>query len=286
EIILSDDCSTDRTFEIMEEMARAYEGPHRVVVRRGLKNVGIGPHVTAVASIANGAWLALAAGDDISMPHRVTHAMSILARHRTAHPRAHASILSTSIEINDKGYTNTGHHWSMLDVRPTVASYKTYRIRDLLRGALTTSGPTRLFPLSLHSFFGPIASHCFTEDIVLLLRTAMLGAVLYISAPTVFRRVHGDNMSHPENLYFRDFRGVKIQLLQDLKVAQDRGIIDQQTALAILKWIEAHAAYRRFRRAKLQGDTPSWRDFFTLMRAPHLSLRRKFGLLREHLGIR
>jgi glycosyltransferase involved in cell wall biosynthesis len=32
EIILSDDCSSDRTFEIMEEMAREYQGPHLVKV--------------------------------------------------------------------------------------------------------------------------------------------------------------------------------------------------------------------------------------------------------------
>ena len=34
EIILSDDCSTDRTFEIMEEMADEYKGPHSVSIRR------------------------------------------------------------------------------------------------------------------------------------------------------------------------------------------------------------------------------------------------------------
>ena len=39
EIILSDDCSSDRTFEIMQEMAKAYQGPHRVVARTNRKNL-------------------------------------------------------------------------------------------------------------------------------------------------------------------------------------------------------------------------------------------------------
>jgi glycosyltransferase involved in cell wall biosynthesis len=30
EIILSDDCSSDRTFETMREMAATYDGPHQV----------------------------------------------------------------------------------------------------------------------------------------------------------------------------------------------------------------------------------------------------------------
>ena len=32
EIILSDDCSSDRTFEIMEEMAATYDGPHATLL--------------------------------------------------------------------------------------------------------------------------------------------------------------------------------------------------------------------------------------------------------------
>lgn len=70
EIILSDDCSKDRTFEIMKEMAFAYDGPHRVRVRQGHENVGTLKHVLEVADIARGVYLVVAAGDDISMPHR------------------------------------------------------------------------------------------------------------------------------------------------------------------------------------------------------------------------
>ncbi len=33
EIILSDDCSGDRTFELMKEAADEYRGPHEVIVR-------------------------------------------------------------------------------------------------------------------------------------------------------------------------------------------------------------------------------------------------------------
>ena len=72
EIILSDDCSTDRTFEIMQEMAAAYEGPHEVRVRRSRYNVGIIDHVLSVAREAQGELLLVAAGDDISYHDRAS----------------------------------------------------------------------------------------------------------------------------------------------------------------------------------------------------------------------
>ncbi|MCC4309521.1 glycosyltransferase [Alcanivorax marinus] len=72
EIILSDDCSKDRTFEIMKEVASAYDGPHRVRVRQGHENVGTLKHVLEVADIARGVYLVVAAGDDVSMPDRTS----------------------------------------------------------------------------------------------------------------------------------------------------------------------------------------------------------------------
>ena len=70
EIILSDDCSTDDTFAIMQEMADAYRGPHIVRVRQEARNVGLVQHMINLARVAEGDLLVIAAGDDISYPDR------------------------------------------------------------------------------------------------------------------------------------------------------------------------------------------------------------------------
>lgn len=70
EIILSDDCSSDGTFEIMKEMAEAYRGPHLVKLRKSEVNSGILNHVLGSVSSAKGKLILLAAGDDISYSER------------------------------------------------------------------------------------------------------------------------------------------------------------------------------------------------------------------------
>jgi len=71
EIILSDDCSTDKTYEIMKQMVASYDGSNKIVLRKNEINLGILEHVRRVAKEASGRVMILAAGDDISLPHRV-----------------------------------------------------------------------------------------------------------------------------------------------------------------------------------------------------------------------
>lgn len=72
EIILSDDCSSDLTFEIMQEMAAAYQGPHQVIVRQSDVNRGTFNHILDVAQQSHGEYIVAAAGDDISLPERTS----------------------------------------------------------------------------------------------------------------------------------------------------------------------------------------------------------------------
>lgn len=70
EILLSDDCSSDQTLEILQAMARDYRGAKHVIVRQTKSNSGTLLHVAEIAKLARGELLVLAAGDDISKPQR------------------------------------------------------------------------------------------------------------------------------------------------------------------------------------------------------------------------
>lgn len=71
EIILSDDCSSDNTFNIMEDLFFSYSGRHNIKLLRNNVNIGLISHVNKVIGCSSGELIVLAAGDDISLSNRV-----------------------------------------------------------------------------------------------------------------------------------------------------------------------------------------------------------------------
>lgn len=95
EIILSDDCSMDRTFAIMQEMAAAYRGPHRVRAVQTPHNLGVVQHMLLRGREAAGDIVVVAAGDDISLPERV-------ARHVPCYADPKVWAVSTGFQLIDE----------------------------------------------------------------------------------------------------------------------------------------------------------------------------------------
>ena len=54
EIIVSDDCSQDKTYAIVQEVASSYHGPHRLILHRNDHNVGIGANFYQAYTLAQG----------------------------------------------------------------------------------------------------------------------------------------------------------------------------------------------------------------------------------------
>lgn len=80
-VILSDDCSSDATFEVLRRAAAGYEGPHRVVLNRNSTNLGVAAHAWRAAALASGTRVAIGHGDDISLPDRVAATTAAFTRY-------------------------------------------------------------------------------------------------------------------------------------------------------------------------------------------------------------
>jgi glycosyltransferase involved in cell wall biosynthesis len=177
EILLSDDASSDGSFEVLVELAQAYSGPHQVRVRRNPVNLGIGGHYNQVISEARGELLITAAGDDISLPHRVQRLaqawdqsgqkVDLIASH--VRDMDAAGVDHGVIEVSDLAAWSRPEHWTRK--RPYVI------------------GASHAFTKRVHDEFGPFRPGLLYEDQVMAFRAACRGGGLTVNEPLLrYRR--------------------------------------------------------------------------------------------------
>ena len=230
EIILSDDCSTDRTFEIMEEMASCYKGQHRIKLNRNSKNLETGAHVNKIDAMANGVLIVHAAGDDISLPDRTT---ALFSAWKTAgYPSA---VWSNALLIDEHGnrlgpsYISPQHPSTLLQGQENISE---------------ALGATIAIDRRLIDTFGPFDPLIFREDSVISYRATILNGLQYLSSPLVFYRKHNSlsNNQAKNRKEFLNFHSrwalCRIQLqnqkkLDSEKVQAPRFINPQESRLLI-----------------------------------------------------
>lgn len=71
EVLITDDASPDRTFEVARATAFAYRGPHRVILYRGEQNEDILGHWNDALPLMRGEFFLSLAGDDVAEPEQV-----------------------------------------------------------------------------------------------------------------------------------------------------------------------------------------------------------------------
>lgn len=222
EIILSDDASSDRTFEIMEEMVAEYSGPHQVKLNCNQKNLGLAHHVNYVSQLATGEILVLAAGDDISMPDRVKYSVDILDSNSDLNCVSFDSIKFT----NSCDLASVD---SAVVVDDVFTETDVYDLDNLIRNSfLHTNGATRAVRKCVFDYFGPLGQNSPTEDSTSFLRCLLLGKGAQVRVPLVFYRVHGNNLFASDNKYKFDYDEIHEQYLRDINTAYVRNDIKKE----------------------------------------------------------
>ncbi len=65
DILISDDCSPDATFDVIQQEAAAYTGPHRIQLNRNPENLGVMEHIHTVFALSKADVMINCAGDDL-----------------------------------------------------------------------------------------------------------------------------------------------------------------------------------------------------------------------------
>lgn len=224
EIILSDDCSSDSTFEIMQEMAAAYGGQHKVRVRQSAENRGTLGHVLEVAGEAQGNLFVVAAGDDISLSNRVETLLPAFSD-----PCVWAASSSdlkldgdTWIASRKYGSTERRHY---IDKKPRLEIH----------------GATAVYRTNLLNKLPLPRKRVLIEDFVIRLAVHSLGGkTVFISSPVVKYRWHESNLSnrlHHESIEVNEKKNMKKSQYVECALAYFLNEFVQQNAHKIEKGI-------------------------------------------------
>jgi len=177
EVIISDDCSSDKTFEIIQKVTRDYSGPHKIIINCNEKNLGLAAHVNKVLlELAHGEWFVCAAGDDISLPHRVERTWATIIKNPEA-KGAHCA----ADRVDEGGR-------SLNIVLPRKIDLKIIE-RDSMLGAVAA------YHRDVIDLYGPMDIHVQNEDMVLSLRALLEGEIVSFDDICVLWRRHSNNIS-------------------------------------------------------------------------------------------
>lgn len=273
EIILSDDCSMDKTFAIIEEMAGSYTGPHKVITNRNPVNLGLGEHYNRLMNIAAGDIVELAAGDDISLPHRTMCSVKIL--------QDDPGITSVSLGlVQFEGDSIPG-----LTPRQEIGITESFTVDRFLSDVdFHLNAPARAFRRYTHDYFGPLIPRCPVEDGPNLFRNLLHGKAASSSVPAVLYRRHAASISSSVNfrkisfeLIYRDYEntlriaGEKC-LLNSKELSRTRHQLARRLAqrLILMKVESSHLKLA----TTLVHVLPSW----------HFGIRYKVNLIRRAVG--
>jgi len=195
EIILSDDCSPDRTFAIIEEIAGRHHPREGQCVRlnRMPRNSRLAGHLNHVLHMATGEIVVLAAGDDVCLPHKVEALVEpFLADERVV------GAFSTSINITADGTRKgIGKGFDVADLNDPGF---------VIRRKASVWGPAHAFrKRAVFDDFGDLRPDVVNEDVALALREALVGRIAFVPEPTVLYRI-GVGISAEKTNTIRDLK--------------------------------------------------------------------------------
>jgi glycosyltransferase involved in cell wall biosynthesis len=272
QILLSDDCSPDRTFEIMQEVVAAYDGPHEVVLNRNPRNLGLAAHVNAILKRCRGEIIVLAAGDDISLPTRVRDTVAGFA----ADPDLVMLSLCQSLIDQD------GHM-----LRPAERRSEEIDLQGFLADtAPHPSGAARGMRRQVFDVFGDLNPACPTEDTTFLFRALLLGKLRILPQEGIAYRAHDLSLSAPASRATMLLQNIQAQYLADLDRARARSLVSEPAFADIRSALERKFARRKVNDMLRYGADGRLRKLSAALFQGDFPLRRRVRLVRLALSRR
>lgn len=241
EIVLSDDCSPDGTFERIQAAAEEYSGPHRVVTNRNSENLGLAAHINAALEIATGEWIVLAAGDDVSLPDRC----SAISETACSDQRI-AGILSGYIDC-------TTELKEIRSRRPSVGRRVVSSMSLARNCGYVFPGASFAFRRECIEKFGAIPSDIVAEDWLVPFRASLIGRLCLVPDCHLLKRYASTSLTRKNASKYRE--GIVpwpdphyVDNLRCMRIALESGILTplRFRILSSTLWF-SHVVHRCYR---------------------------------------
>jgi glycosyltransferase involved in cell wall biosynthesis len=183
QIIISDDCSTDKTFEIAIKMVHEYKGKHEVLLNRNDNNLGIGCHVNRIMDLAKGEWIVGAAGDDISLSHRTAEIIDAVMKSsgRPLSAWSRAQLMTAEGKLLNKFVFSDGRR---------------HTLKEMISNERNVWGCSHAWHRDIFLLFGPLNNNVLYEDNALSFRSYLAGDIVYVDNTLVLYRNHDQSISN------------------------------------------------------------------------------------------
>lgn len=219
QVIFTDNCSDDGTYEILERVVRGYQGPHEVVLNRNETNRGVCGNVNAAVELSEHEILMRTCADDVLPPNLVQDCVVILM----ADPER-MSVSPALDRIDGAG-------------QPLPASKQEFQssteeersLKDYVESPFHHIGAARMFRKTVFETFGPLSENHSMDDTATLFRSLLLGTSVQSKTARMEYRVHGTNISIGTGYWGLNFDGALNQYLKDLVLASERGFYPEAT---------------------------------------------------------
>src|SRR5580704_8867445 len=184
EIIIFDDCSPDRTADIIERTI--VEHPRRSDVRfiRNPKNMGGLAVASMGLSMAKGEFIFISCGDDVMLPNMVEEIANVLARGGVSLVTANAYYIDENSRPLNRTFRDPA--------QPADDSFEALA-RD--GGNACCFGPGIGFERAIYDKFGWVPDYLKGYDIIYPFYAYLLRGARFVATPLVKYRVHGGNSS-------------------------------------------------------------------------------------------
>jgi glycosyltransferase involved in cell wall biosynthesis len=223
EIVFSDDASPDGTWDKATAYLERHGAGAKIIARRATTNTGICGNIDEAVRLASGKYVVIAAGDDISLPRRVSETVKVFE----SDPAIFA--VGCDFATMDIAGNPSGHLQGTVSRTPCDAM-------ALAVLGQNVGGAGAAYRREVFERFGPLSRDTVNEDMVLEFRAALLGKVAAVPLPLVRHRIHSASVTgtaSAQTSSFAQYEAGARKMAHSILKAYEARLIDLETALRI-----------------------------------------------------